>query len=192
MKIFSSFDTDFKKQILDREIEKYGKNNVYVISHGKFYYYFYLIVPAIFLLVGSIFYFVMLYYLANDIAGDWKSYVYITGIIVFFVAIIPVLIKLLKKYIDYILDFLVVTPDSLIHYNQEWIFTRRWRTVDVEKIKTISVNKDGILRSLFDFWNIVILTEWDEKWAGEINFAFIDRPDDVKFRILEIVEKKEK
>ena len=85
---------------------------------------------------------------------------------------------------------MVVTPESLIHYNQEWIFTRRWRTVDVEKIKTISVNKDWLLRSLFNFWNIVILTEWDEKWAWEINFAFIDDPDNVKFRVLEIIENK--
>ena len=187
MKIFSSFDTDFKKKLVEKEKEVY-KDKVYVISHGKFYYYFYIIVPTILLILGMILYFVVLYYTSSSLGSDTETFINIVWVIVFFVIFVPAWIKMLKKYIDYIMDFVIVTPKNLISYNQEWIFTRKWRTVDVEKIKTISVNKDGILRSLFNYGNIVILTEWDEKWAGEINFSFIDDPDNVKFKVMDIVE----
>ena len=188
MKIFSSFDTEFMDNIINREKERYW-DDVYVISHGKFYYYFYIIFPTVFLVVWFILSLFILYYLAKDIHWDSKQVVYIVWIILLFVVFIPAIVKLTKKYIDYILDFVVVTPDSLIYYNQEGIFSRKWRTVDVEKIKTITVNKDGLLRSLFNFGNIVILTEWDEQWAWEINFSFIDDPDNVKFKVLNIIEK---
>ena len=188
MKIFSSFDTNFRNEIIEREKERYW-NDIFVISHGKFYYYFYIITPTVFLAVWALLYFLVLYYLASDIHWDWKTWVYVTWFILFFIIFIPAIFKLLKKYIDYILDFVVVTPKQLISYNQEWILSRKWRTVDVDKIKTITVNKDGLLRSLFNFWNIIILTEWDEQWTWEINFSFIDDPDNVKFKVLNIIEK---
>jgi uncharacterized membrane protein YdbT with pleckstrin-like domain len=189
IKIFSSFDTDFKQKLVNKEIERYWKDKVYVVSHGRFYYYFYIILPTIVLFLWTILFFWVLYYLSSSLNWDWKTVIIWVGIVLWIVVFVPVILKLIKKYIDYILDFLIVTPESLIYYNQEGIFTRRWRTVDVEKIKTITVNKNWFLRSLFNFWNIVILTEWDEKGVWEINFSFIDDPDNVKFKILEITGK---
>jgi len=190
MKIFSSFDTEFKNKLLEKEKEKYGKDKVILISHGKFYYYFYIIFPTILLFLWVIAYYYILFSITSELNDDMASAVKWFGYILMFMWFIPLAIKLIKKYIDYVMDFLIVTPITLVYYNQEWIFTRRWRTVDVEKIKTISFNKDGILRSMFNFWNIIILTEWDEKWTGEINYSFIDDPDTIRDKIYEIIKNE--
>jgi hypothetical protein len=39
------------------------------------------------------------------------------------------------------MDFAVITPKQIIAYNQIGIFSRESRSLDVEKIKTISVDK---------------------------------------------------
>ena len=190
MKIFSSFDTEFKKEIFNKEVEKYWKDKVYLISHWRVYYWLYILIPFVLLLISWIGYYVLLYVLFSDSSEEWvniwKIIWYTLSIFIF----MPFALKLLKKYIDFYMDFIVVTPKTLISYNQEWFFSRMWRTIDVEKIKSISVSKDGFWRSLFNYWSIIILTEWDEKWAGEINFSFIDDPDNVKFKVMEIIESE--
>jgi uncharacterized membrane protein YdbT with pleckstrin-like domain len=49
--------------------------------------------------------------------------------------------KILKKIIDYYMDFAIVTPEHIVAYNQKGIFSRESRSIDVDKIKTITVNK---------------------------------------------------
>jgi uncharacterized membrane protein YukC len=71
MKILSSFDTNFKQEIIEKEKERYN-DKVYVISHGKFYYYFYIIIPTITLIIFSIIYFIILYFIADGIDGDGR------------------------------------------------------------------------------------------------------------------------
>jgi hypothetical protein len=48
------------------------------------------------------------------------------------------------------MDFALVTPKSLIMFNQTGIFKRDMATVDVDKIKTISVRKRYFLYSVFN------------------------------------------
>lgn len=189
MKIFSTFDTNFREGILKKEQEKFWKDKVMLITHDRFFYYFSVVLPAIILLVLAVVYWILLIYLADFFWKTWGFY-WVTWFIFFVIIFFPIWLGIFKKYIDYILDFVVVTPDKLIYYNQEGIFSRKWRTIDAEKIKTITVNKSGIIRSIFNFWNIIILTEWDEQWEWEINFKFVDDPDNVKFRISEIIDGK--
>ena len=189
MRIFSTFDTEFKQKILNEMKEKFGEDNVMEITHGRFYYYFVVILPAIFLTVSIIFYLVSLFYIAWQVNSDFKFVYYIVALLLFFFIFAPLILKIIKTYIDYILDFVIVTPNELIYYNQEGILSRKWRTIDTEKIKTITVNKSGFIRSIFNFWNIVVLSEWDEQWEGEINFSFIDDPENLKMKMLKIIKK---
>jgi len=195
MKIFSSFDTGFKKQIIEREQKKYWKGHFKVISYGKFYYYFYIVLPSFFVAFWVVLYLVLLFILWWSISTDFKSLYYIVWLVVFLLVFIPLIFKIIKKYIDYILDFLVVNPYNIIYYNQEWILDRKWRTINIEMIKTITVKKEWLLRSIFNFWNIVILTEWtewNEEWQWEINFSFLDNPDNIKHEIFNIINLSEK
>jgi len=192
MKFLSSFDSNFKQEVLNKNIKKYGKDNVYLISHGRFYYYFYILLPIIFSIVWMIFYIITFFYLSSSISSEFKMAYIIFWLIVFLVLFIPLWLKLLKKYIDYILDFILITPGILVHYDQEWLLSRKWRTIDVEKIKTVTVNKSWLIRSMFNFWNIIILTEWAELWEWQIDFYYIDEPEKVKNIITDIMWDKTK
>lgn len=187
MKIFSSFDTNFKQEVIDREKKKYWDKHFIIVSHGKFYYYFFVVIPTVLWIFGAIIYLTIFLVLWLSVSQDFKTIYYIIWLLMFFVFFSPLVMNIIKKYIDYILDFFVVNPRNIIYYNQEWLLNRKWRTISLEKIKTISVKKEWLLRSIFNFWNIIILTEWDEKWEWEINISFIDNPDIVKHNIFEIV-----
>ncbi len=190
MKILSTFDSNFKQEIVNKNVEKYWKENVFLISHGKFYYYFYILLPIIFSFVWLLFYMTIFFYLLSSISSEFKTAYILFWIVVFLILFIPLWFKLLKKYVDYILDFIVITPKNLIHYDQEWILSRKWRTIDVEKIKTLTVNKNWLLRSVFNFWNIIILTEWAELWEWQIDFYYVDEPEKVKNIIVDIMWEK--
>jgi len=188
MKIFSSFDTNFKEEILQKEKERFW-DKVMLVTHWRFYYYFMIILPIFFLVVWIIFYLLLLFYLWRFVSSDFTSIYYIIGVFFFLFIFWPLFLKIIKSYIDYILDFVVVTPNTLIYYNQEWVLSRKWRTIDTEKIKTITVSKNWLFRSIFNFWNIVVLSEWDEQWQWEINFSFVDDPDNLKMKILDIIKR---
>ena len=52
-----------------------------------------------------------------------------------------ILWKALASVINFYLDFTIVTPQQIISYDQHGIFTRNTRTVEIEKIKLLTVNK---------------------------------------------------
>lgn len=56
---------------------------------------------------------------------------YILSIIV----VISLLIPIAKKYIDYTMDFLVITPDYMIKYDQKWFFQRDILTINNKSSK---------------------------------------------------------
>jgi len=190
MRILSSFDTNFANEVLEREKQIYWPEKVLLVTHGRFFYYFMILIPTIFFVLAIIIYFVSYFYFWSYIPKDFRTLYYILGFVFFIIIFFPLWFKILKRYIDYILDFIVVTPKALIYYNQEWILKRRWRTVDTDKIKTITVDKSWLLWSMFNFWSMIVLSEWDEQWAWEINFKFVDAPDELKLKILKIIENQ--
>jgi len=95
--------------------------------------------------------------------------------------------KSLYVIVNFEMDFSVITPTKITSYNQTGLFKRESKTVWVDKIKTIQSNKKGIIRSLFDFGEIIILTEWDEKNNWEIKLKFIAQPDVIKNKITNFV-----
>ncbi len=99
--------------------------------------------------------------------------------------------KVLKLYIDYKMDFTVVTPEKIVTYNQTWFFNRGSRSIDTEKIKTITVDKNWIMKSIFNYWTIIILTEWDTE-NGDVTLYYVHNPDIVQKRISDLVELWEK
>jgi hypothetical protein len=60
-------------------------------------------------------------------------------------------------------------------------------TVDVDKIKTISVRKRYFLYSVFNNWDLIFLSEWDSDNFWEITLYFIPRPEEKKEMISNII-----
>lgn len=73
------------------------------------------------------------------------------------------------------MDFVIITPDQLVSYDQEWVLTRTTRSLELRKIKTVNVVTDGWLSSVFGYGSIVFLAEWDMQ-HGDIKLNFIMKP----------------
>lgn len=187
MKIFSSFDTNFEVDILQKEIEKHWKDKILIVHQWQFFLWFFIIIPIV-LFVWIMAFFVYLWTLI-DVWPDMEEFVDIFITVTFIILLISWIRAILKKYIDLKLDFCIITPTQIIYYDQTGLFSRKWRTVEAKKLKTISVNKKWLIRSIFNFGNIVFLSEWDDTWRWDVNLYYIDSPDKTKAKAITILNK---
>jgi hypothetical protein len=93
---------------------------------------------------------------------------------------------ILARYIDYEQDFIIVIPEALMLYDQWWILKRKVVTISSRSIKTISVKKNGLLYSIFNNWDIVVLSEWDITY-WEITLRWVPKPEKRKQQIMQII-----
>lgn len=63
------------------------------------------------------------------------------------------------------MDFKIIQPGQIIFYNQRGVL---WdsQNMNADKIKTMNTKYPGIFGSFFNYWDILILTEWDQKDYG--------------------------
>lgn len=185
MRIFSNFDTELDERLYKEYSERYWKENVHVVFRAQIFLLLTIIFPSLLFIFLFLVAAILLYYM--DL-WDWLNITkWAFYFILFFVSFIIFGWKMLKNFIDYKMDFAIIAPWEIVAYNQIGIFSRAARTLDVDKLKTISVDKRWILNSFFNYWDINFLSEWDESWDGDINFKFVYDPDDVKLRIKEII-----
>lgn len=73
------------------------------------------------------------------------------------------------------MDFKIIQPGQIIFYNQRWVL---WdsQNMNANKIKTMNTKYPGILGSFFNYWDILILTEWDQKDFGEMKMDYVWAP----------------
>ena len=99
--------------------------------------------------------------------------------------------KFKKRMLDLEMDFAIVIPWKIMFYNQSNL-TRSVQTINSEKIKTITSKHARLVWSVFNFWDITILTEWDEANMWEMNLQYIASPSDTVYEINELLWIKEK
>jgi len=58
-------------------------------------------------------------------------------------------------------------------YDQNGVFWRITEKISADKIKTITIKKDGFLASFFDVWSLVFLAEGDSA-EGDIVMDYVD------------------
>ncbi len=177
MWIISTFDPKFQKKTLNELVEKYWAEKVILIKKSRFFLWIKVLVPFLFwtsLLIFALIVFV------KKINVDW--FLWSLVVLSFILWIIPNS-KALKYYLDYKMDFIIVNPRSFIRYDQDWFFKRVSKTIDLKKIRSISVRKTWFWNSIFNNGSLVILSEWweteqDEALkAGEIIFRFLYNPE---------------
>jgi hypothetical protein len=181
MRIFSNFDTKIRTKAVDEQIVRYGRENVICFGRSRLYWALKIFLPMVFLIAFWLGIIALFYY------------VFDSEYLLFFCIAIGVLslfffVPIIGKWIDYELDFIIVTPDFLMMYDQAWIFKKKVITVNEKSIKTISVERSGLLYSLFNNWDIIVLSEWDMvHW--EITLKWIPRPEKRKKQISKIFNK---
>lgn len=182
MKIFSNFDTTIRRTKFQEYQEQYGPENVIMFGRSKLYRVIKVVIPTIFLLAITVLGLVWLY---SRLWNDYMMYFVIAFVLFDLVWLFPII----GKYMDYKLDFIIVTPDLLIMYDQWGIFKRNIISTNEKSIKTISVQKSWLLYSIFNNGDLVFLTEWDAANNGEITLRRVPKPEKRRKEIARIMSK---
>lgn len=87
-------------------------------------------------------------------------------------------------FIDYYLDFWIVTNDRIINVSQH-LFSRTISELDLYKIQDVTVESKGILATMFDYGNVYVQTA-----GARQRFVFenIPNPRIVAKKIMELAE----
>lgn len=84
------------------------------------------------------------------------------------------------------MDYAIITPDQVIQYDQDWILNRFTRSLDISKIKSISIRKEWLMCSIFNYWSIIFFSEWDAD-NGDITLNYISDPIKLRDTISEMI-----
>lgn len=180
MRIFSNFDTKLRqRRFLDYQ-EKYWEENVLCFGRSKLYRVYKFLLPLFFIILFSVF---SLGFLYKRLDGDYFGYILISILIIDLVFFIPAIVK----YIDYKMDFIIVIPSSIIMHDQAGLFKKNIVTISAYSVKSISVKKTWLLYSIFDNWDLVILTEGDVAQNGEITLRRVPRPEKRKNQMVKVI-----
>ena len=180
MRIFSNFDTKLKKRSFIRYQEKYWPDMVVLVVKGRLFWFMKIFFPFFVFVVSSLGILLMFNLFL------WTSGAFYGGIPLVVLWFLLVLGPLLKRQIEYKMDFTVVTPKMLITYDQQWLFHRDIKTINTDNIKTVTVEKSGFRYSLFNTGDLTFLSEWDmEHW--EVRLHYISKPEKHRHAIAKIL-----
>ena len=184
VKVFSSFDTELDNKLLEKAIETYWKDHVCFIRRDPIYLLIKIVAPLVWWIVLIWVWLIVAY--AIDL---WDLFQTLVQWIVWLTILITGL-RLAQysvtKFIDYYMDFTIVTPKNISTFDQTGIFDRSTRTLDISKIKSISVDKKGLSRSLFNYGSIIFFAEWDAQ-LWDIKLNYINNPASLEKRILNVI-----
>ena len=135
MKIFSNFDTWLPKKLYAEAVEKYGEENVCFIRRDRIYLRLRVYIPMFFALATIVLILLVMYAWTDNGVVRWLGWLAIV--------ILVILIKILlyNKLTDYYLDFTIVSPNHITAYDQEGVFHRSTKAMDMSKVKSINVQK---------------------------------------------------
>lgn len=192
MGIISTFDPKFKKQLLAKSKEEFGEWNVIFIKKSYLFLCIKVLLPLVLRLSVLI---TLITLCIIYIPWMWLRITICVVVLWWFAA--P-WYTILKHFLDYEMDFAVVTPKSFLMYNQTWFFKRSSKAIDMNHIRSVYVKKAWFLNSIFNNWHIIILTEWSagtpvEDWNNpwEVEFKFVYHPEYYSGRIQKLLEELE-
>lgn len=186
MKILSNFDTKLDDNLIQDYIAQYGEENVMVIRRAAIFFWLYIMLPLMALLCVIVL--IARLSFGLDLQDQtMENIIHIASWITWISILAVRWCRILRKYFDYTMDFCIITPKELVSYNQSWLFNRHTEIIDTEKIKTINKIPQWVFGSLFNFANLVFLSEWD-KDIGDISLNFVENPEVVYKQVRIIIE----
>lgn len=130
--------------------------------------------------------FIFLIHSQKSLSFWWSITIIIINLLFLFLTI-----KIIKIFIDFEMDFIIVTKDEIEAFNQKWFFKRKIISLDIQKIRSITTEKDGLFKSIFNIWSLKILSEWDTEHEWEIKFNYIHRLWKLKKAMLNLIHQNE-
>lgn len=190
MKIFSNFDTKKKEKMYQEYKDEFGEENVLLISKSKLFFWLFIILPG-FLFLGVLL--VIARWITTFFSDINETIWYILSGVILLFMLRKIYFPLIKLYIDYKLDFAIITPNFMIRHNQEWIFNSNTKSFNIENMKSIYVNRQGFLGgliySILNNWDIIFMVESD-KFYWESKISYVQNPEKITdeiWRIMKII-----
>lgn len=171
MKILSNFDTWHAKKLHAEYAAVFGEEYVLLIRKSRLIWYATIFLPiSSFVVVASVgAYAIYTYGLPSELL--YRAFRWI--VVLRWVILCS---QLMAKYVDYSMDFLLVTPKEIMKYDQHGVFWRTAEKIAADKIRTITVRKSWFFASIFDVWSVVFLAEGDTP-EGDIVMDYVDHVD---------------
>lgn len=183
MRILSNFDTALAEKLYAEYSQLFGAEYVALVHKSRLIWYAQIFFPVF--LFGAVTivaaYFLYTYKMPHEIvyrAFRWS--VVIWSSILF--------LKLSHKYVDFKMDFLIVTPKEVMKYDQHGVFSRVTEKIAADKIKSITIKKDWFLASFFDIGTLVFLAEWETD-AGDIIMEYVDAVEATDTHLRHILQR---
>lgn len=174
----STLSFSIKSKLHEEYIDKYWSDKVLLVSKARTFFNLFILIPFVLLTICILL--LVFFWLYQDI--NYNSYR--RGKFIFIsILCISNLGYFIKRYLDYKLDFTIFTPEEIIQYNQEGIFSRPIKIVNANKIKTIIIEKETLSKSLLNYGTLYLLSEWDQQWRGDIEIQFVWNPELVNDQI---------
>lgn len=185
VKILSNFDTNLDDIAVQEAAEEFGKDQVCFVRRDRIYVLLKIIIPVFIRLIMAWLLLALAYtwWVREAVWNLFSSFIWIIVLITWSI----LARKVIWKVIDYYMDFTIITPKTITAYDQNWIFTRNTRSLEISKIKSIRVMKEGIFRSLFNFGTIVFFSEGDET-MWDIRLNYISAPQNLNKKLAEILK----
>ena len=173
MKFLSNFDTKLEWKLLEQYQQMFGDEYVMSIHKSKFYYYAYIGLPFLLYIACVLVSIYVAVFVELPLEAIYQDVLLWVVIGVAFLVGIWLMRKVSGKYVDYKMDFMIITPKEIIKYDQTGVLKRDSEMIHADKIKSISISKSGFMNSLFDMGTLVFLAEGnDEKW--DIVMPYVD------------------
>lgn len=184
MKLFSNFDTKRMEKILQEQQEEFWEDNVLLVQKSYLFRLIYIVAPMLsYLIIVSSLILLVINFIENE---------HLLILIIWFIGLVSITIvwPVLRNYLAYKMDFLIITPKSVTKVDQEWLFERDVQTLSTQNIRTISVKKNWIIRSIFNNGDMIFLSEAsDEQDVGKILCRYVNKPEKVRHKIASIIRK---
>ena len=123
--------------------------------------------------------------------NGWENIakLWLLSIIVLNILFLCTMVKIIQRFIDFEMDFIIVTKDEIELIDQVGIFRRKVISLALQKVKTITIDKDWFFKSIFNIGSLKILSEWDSEGNGEIRLNYIHRLWFLKRAIMRLINQ---
>lgn len=191
MKILNNFDTELKNEEYRDAVSKFWENNVILIQRYLSYWIIRWLIPIFIFICASFLFAGLLYSNLESLSFLFHVFLWIWIILsVMFVY------RTIRIFIDYKMDFSIITRDEILTHKQNWIFSSRYKNFPTFQLKSVYSRRKWILGNIFWYWEIIFTTDaghedhnapWeDSSGSGKIVMTYVYKPNETRKRIVEL------
>lgn len=193
MKIFNNFDTNFKRSEYEEAVEKHWKKWALLIQRTFAFWVINWVIPLL-IFVAVLIPLILIHF------RFLKEISYLSVFFTWFIIVFSLFAFrfVFNAYLDYKMDFTIITNEWIFTFKQLWIFNSKNKDLPAWKIRSISSTRQWMLWNIFWYWNIEVITDWslttrDEDWRHQgwkMIMTYVKKPNSTRKQIIDVCLKK--